>query len=458
MTAPADSSKASSFEYSTREVSPPALLLQQLRRAYRLFLLHHGPSLSGLFVREKRDKFCSLVHRFWSQFARHWDVLLHGNPTVEIYGGIKLAAGGELGMGVGEEDWGSGEREVLEGLIKRTEGLVDLTVSRFREKLNYPDSSADTRSLEEARPWLGMHQQPGCADGLIFSGVGALTRESIRTLSEWAEAIYMHGEEAYGVKYNPNSIRRKRRRRSLPRNDSREAEETTSPSRAGSTTETHTSVDTSNPPSSIVTGFAAKANSSAAAPGTTSTSTDQGVLATLTDTNTWVNVLTLGYRSWGYTGTKTNQEAAANDPYPNALTVSKKASATIDFAPSPQQESSTTSVKSQASKDSTSIGHFVIGLKGDLDSLPDSGVNLEGGETSDGSADSDWTNRLSLRTLHLTVNNIQSPHNSDSSDDQSTITHGSTSTHRPPGATKQARLRAVVYAVSYLPLHINALV
>ena len=50
---------------------------------------------------------------------------------MDIYGGIKLAAGGELGMGVGEEEWGSGEREVLEHFQSRTEGLVDLMVSRF---------------------------------------------------------------------------------------------------------------------------------------------------------------------------------------------------------------------------------------------------------------------------------------------------------------------------------------
>ena len=58
-------------------------------------------------------------------------MLLHGNPAVEIFNGLKLAAGGELGIGVGEEDWGSGEREVLEGFIGRTEGLVDLVVARF---------------------------------------------------------------------------------------------------------------------------------------------------------------------------------------------------------------------------------------------------------------------------------------------------------------------------------------
>jgi hypothetical protein len=33
-------------------------------------------------------------------------LLLTGNPIVDIYNGIKLSAGGELGIGVGEEEWG----------------------------------------------------------------------------------------------------------------------------------------------------------------------------------------------------------------------------------------------------------------------------------------------------------------------------------------------------------------
>ena len=46
---------------------------------------------------------------------------MHGNPATSLYGGIKVAACGELGMGVGEEERGSGEREVLEGFVGRIE-------------------------------------------------------------------------------------------------------------------------------------------------------------------------------------------------------------------------------------------------------------------------------------------------------------------------------------------------
>lgn len=102
-----DASTEEQFEYSSREVAPPQLLLRQLLRAHSIFLLHHGPSLSDLFKKSSRDAFCDLLDRFWSRYLKNWDVLLHGNPAVDIYNGVKLAAGGELGIGVGEEDWGS---------------------------------------------------------------------------------------------------------------------------------------------------------------------------------------------------------------------------------------------------------------------------------------------------------------------------------------------------------------
>jgi len=80
-------------------------------------------------VRIRRSKFVNLLGRYWDSFLSTWNVMLHGNPVVSVFGGIKLAASGELGMGVGEEDRGSGEREVLEGFVGRIEGLVDLVVS-----------------------------------------------------------------------------------------------------------------------------------------------------------------------------------------------------------------------------------------------------------------------------------------------------------------------------------------
>jgi hypothetical protein len=157
-----------------------------------------------------------LLDRFWSRYIRNWDVLLHGNPAVDVYNGVKLAAGGELGIGVGEEDWGSGEREVLEDFVLRTEGLVDLLFSRFGDapaehtKKNKAGSSEASQVPQD--PWLGTDSDPRSSDGMLFSGVGALSRRSLATVSQWMEWIYKYGEDAYGVGENPSRPRRRRRR------------------------------------------------------------------------------------------------------------------------------------------------------------------------------------------------------------------------------------------------------
>lgn len=205
-----DTTKAT-IEYSSREVSPPALLIQQLLQAHYVFGLHHGPSLDELFVRLPRSSFCSTLERYWARFCRGWDVLLHGSPAVDVFGGLKLASGGELGYGVGEEEWGSGEREVLEDLTRRTEGLEDAIVARFGD----PPTAEEKAQIkaDEAEPWMGNATHPGAPDGVVFSGSGVLQRHSIRDLSLWMRQIYRYGEYAYGVRDNPLRERRKRKRR-----------------------------------------------------------------------------------------------------------------------------------------------------------------------------------------------------------------------------------------------------
>ena len=149
-------------------------------------------------------------------------MLLHGNPAVDIFNGLKLAAGGELGIGVGEEEWGSGEREVLEGFIGRTEGLVDLVVARFgdasRTSQTSSTSSSATPSSQNISPdWqVSGERIPGPADGIIFSGIGALNRASVRTISSWMEWLYMYGQDSYGVRDNPSSAPHRKRRKGQP--------------------------------------------------------------------------------------------------------------------------------------------------------------------------------------------------------------------------------------------------
>ena len=210
------------IEYSAREVSPPTLLLQQILRAHHIFLLHQASSITELYTRVGRPELCSFLKRFWDAFIWSWDVLLHGNPAVDIFNGLKLAAGGELGIGVGEEDWGSGEREVLEGFIGRTEGLVDLVVARFSDS-SYKSRNTSTSSLATANSqdippeWqaLGERDQ-GPADGVIFSGIGALSRASVRNISSWMEQLYMYEQDCYGVRDNPSSAPRRKRRKIQP--------------------------------------------------------------------------------------------------------------------------------------------------------------------------------------------------------------------------------------------------
>ncbi|EAA29605.2 hypothetical protein GE21DRAFT_7115 [Neurospora crassa] len=185
-------------EYSSRELKPAALLLRDLLRAHACFLLHHDSSLSSLFVRAQRPKFVSLLSRYWDLFLSTWNVLLHGNPACNIYGGIKITASGELGVGVGEEERGSGEREVLEGMVDRVEGLVDLVVGRFGE----PGEEA-----KEPTEWLGTGAEPGADDGAIFLGTGALSRQSLRSVVWWMEDMYTWGEHAYGVIESPTATR-----------------------------------------------------------------------------------------------------------------------------------------------------------------------------------------------------------------------------------------------------------
>lgn len=199
------------FEFSSREVKPAALLLQDLLRAHSIFLLHHDSSLSSLFLRIKRTKFTSTLSRYWDLYLSTWNVLMHGNPVRDVFGGARIAASGELGIGVGEEERGSGEREVLEGLNGRIDGLVDLVVSKFGDcDPEDIDKAGENKKQHQAlsqEQWLGTGREPGAEDGAIFLGVGALSRKSVRDITYWMEDMYRWGENAYGVVESPKSLR-----------------------------------------------------------------------------------------------------------------------------------------------------------------------------------------------------------------------------------------------------------
>ena len=167
-----------------------------------------------------RQRFCNLLEHYWKGFADSWDIFLHGNPAADIYGGVKLAGGGELGVGVGEEQHGSGERDFMEGLIGRTDGLVDLTVSRFDGEQGVVGGESATTSEHQQRTeaspimhsWLGVGRSPNWSDGMVFTGIGALSRPSLEAIWDWNHDIFLLGMSGYGIRESPSSRRRRQRR------------------------------------------------------------------------------------------------------------------------------------------------------------------------------------------------------------------------------------------------------
>lgn len=400
-----------------------------------------------MFAKHKRDKFCSILEKYWSRFASSWDVLLHGSPAVDMYGGMKLAAGGELGMGVGEEDWGSSERDVLEDFARRTEGLVDIMVSRFdkasplqpRGTSELPKAVAES----ETEPWLGSGKSPGAADGVVFSGLGALSRRSLRDLSHWVETIYCYGDQAYGIRDNPTSDRRKRKRRNLQPPTSSASEMTSpAPNPRSRLPVPHSGSDLpSGIPPPIVKAVEKSLNNASAAvensnlqepkaPGQTS----QPLLASLGDSETWMKYMTLGYgTAWG--GKKavegaqhTPQEAATNrTPSPEPLRY-------IDPAP----DVDTGREKRNLQLRQESVGYFLIGLKGGMDDADVDDENDEG----------NWNNRIPLRTVHVELvpkDDASSTPSVDSDDIPAYEKELSFASSR--SANGLSRLRPVVYVV-----------
>lgn len=207
-----DSEHQKPAEYSARDVKPAKLLLVDLQRAHSIFLLHHAPSMNNLYASTKRPKFLSIVSRYWDLFVLRWNVLMHGNPTNNLYRGIKIAGCGELGIGVGEENRGSGEREILEGFVHRVEGIVDVIVSKFgdhRER-ETPMKGASIE-VNPKRLWIGSGNDPDAEDGAIFLGSGTLSKKSLRDLANWVEDLYRWGAYAYGVFDDSKASRRSRR-------------------------------------------------------------------------------------------------------------------------------------------------------------------------------------------------------------------------------------------------------
>jgi len=357
-------------------------------------------------------------------------------------------------MGVGEEEWGSSERDVLEDFARRTSGLVDVMVSRFGEAspLQQAKTSTDPKTLEvsELEPWIGVGKNVHAADGVVFSGLGAVSRKSLRDLSHWVESIYAHGEYAYGVRDNPTSDRRKRRRRNLkPEPEPEEPSPPIQQERPRFPPSSNGSLPPGIPPpivkaaeSSLDKASAAVQNNKSQADSTAPES--KPMLASLGDTETWMKYMTLGYgTAWGGKKSAESSESTAPTPAPpppaRERTPSPAAMRYVD--PTPDVDPAEEKMKQQIRLEND--GYFLVGLKGDLQDLDIDDENGEG----------DWNIRIPLRTIHVEVDRREASLKTEDGDSDSTPQYERDMKVEPATENKLSRLRPVVYVVS--PCTIN---
>lgn len=367
--------------------------------------------------------------------------MLHGNPAREIFGGINIAASGELGFGVGEEDRGSGEREVLEGLVGRIDGLVDIVVSKFGDP--EPLAEKETAGTDPSQ-WLGTGQEPGPEDGVIFLGTGALSRKSLRDVTHWMEDLYTWGDHAYGVIESPTSVRRARR--PPPTEDPVPQEIGRASRRASKTVYTDASLD------SIPEGTESKdikttepRAGSKHSPGhaqknaSPKARSDQNKVENGGSMHKMASYLKMGYGTyWSIPGGGSGDappEAFKRMPQQNVA----KQPATISNPP----------FKTPSRRSSAGVaGHFLIGLKGDIEE----DLTGEGREEEDNS-DPEYNSRTVLRTINV---ELESEHRSEATvinnfvHPASILTQSQVMGNMVPGynshdLNKAKKLRVVVY-------------
>lgn len=431
------------YEYNTKEMKPAALILRDLERAHRIFLMHHDVSLSSLFLRLPRHKFGAVLSRYWDLFLSTWNVSLHGNPARDIYQGINIAASGELGVGVGEEERGSGEREVLEGLVGRTEGLIDLVVSKFGGE-DEEVTETKRKTSHGASPWLGSGREPSIDDGAIFLGTGAISRKSIRNVTQWMEDLYTWGEHAYGVIDSPISTRKARVKKAdsqlnvakdiepdtkgqKPKADKQgeDAGKDTQPTAAEKSATTEAPKVAKDP------------ESATDAQTTDQPAGDDGKLDKM------VSYLKLGYGQYwtipGVPGLSGSSTPGHDDSTERAS--SKQTSSNTPKRPAPPKKTPS----------QEAAGHYLIGLKGEIEEVD--GGDDDGAASDD--SDEDYDSRTVLRTLHV---ELESGHTNHEHVQPETVSEsgGESLTERQirgtmrPGASpqensKSERLRVVVY-------------
>ncbi|KAF3491866.1 uncharacterized protein GIQ15_01383 [Arthroderma uncinatum] len=417
-------------EYSSRELSPPYLLTQQLSKAYSIFLIHHGTSLEDLYKSLPRKSFCIYLERFWTRFVWNWDILLNGNPAIDLFSSMKLAGGGELGIGVGEEEWGSGEREVLEGFISRTEGLVDMIVSRFGDA---PKSLADSESLTKKDPvkpkaslsdptWLGCMASPGPHDGVMFSGTGALSRKSLTHVSQWMEWVYRYGEDAYGVRDDPRSTRRRkrgRRRKGKTKSVGKKPEyivKSPSSSRCELPSQNHDELSPRIPPPLIVASDKKHKCDPEHGAKSSKASDDKPASTPAFGTDKLMNIITLGYGSaWGNSSAAPPSNADTNSLQPQDMEQNRQSNQPLALERAAPESTSARQGSSLQQLDE-SPGRFIIGLRDPLENEENDSESIDDEESPKPQpAKHTAPSKIIMRTLELMVQTSLS-HEGDSSE------------------------------------------
>lgn len=398
---------------------------------------------------------------------------------MDIFNGIKLAAGGELGIGVGEEEWGSGEREVLEDFVSRTEGLEDLVVSRFGDPPIQPASSKEAgkaeNSAKEDQSWIGSDSCPRPSDGVIFSGVGSVARPSLTQVSLWMEWIYRYGEDTYGVRDDPHSNRRRKRRKERSSRMSRDALQVPKREARQQTSLSPGQTPTGSPPPGIppplVTAVEQQPQPSSSKPEScdssqstrqpSPTGEEKPADSSAFGTENFMKYLTLGYGSaWG-----NSTKMAPAHPRVSILRQTDKTSG--DDSGGSDAKSTTTESTPETSageqedilqRREETIGRFIIGLRDDLE---DEDTDDEEFEDKEPEQKSTSTIELNRKILRRTLD-IRPSDPIPSGDDQGTdntfwiLYYLPIFSNHPmfsgtPQRSRSTKLQVVIYLVSNLP-------
>ena len=306
---------------------------------------------------------------------------------------------------------------MLEGFIDRTDGLVDLVVSRFGDAPHRKEADLATLahpsgpiSAVKESQWLGNGQAQRASDGVIFSGIGTVTRPSIRTVSAWMEWLYRYGQNAYGVEDSPHSTRRKKRRKvDVPGAKSNSAASKSQPEIDQSTSIPPPIVRAVSRSLENATAVAERAQRNVNADKTFRSTSPTKDESTTSGTETLMKYLTLGIygSSWGMApyrpqpqrrGSETNNTNKRVDN--NSEPVYQKSVRQEQSEVVPVGDDQKTATNQDLSK-----GYFMIGLRGDLeneDITEDEGDGTKPGTGREDNLESKgWNDRTLLRTLHV---------------------------------------------------------